>query len=723
MKTMVKIGFTVLFSISLTIGSINTSVAADKKKPKVTKDKDVMTFEYEFDAPEIITEDDFDIVTINGFERYSKAGEPVIPVKPAAILIPPGEKIVDITSTAVDTIQLPGPYRLPHGNKPFRRFADKPGEPSKPDPTIFEMNDFWPGKYHELLTIQSNRGYNIAYVNLFPLQYLPQRGVIRMAGKLHLIIRFASFDTPHRIKPTKKLKEKLERKIDNPDTLLLYDTYSDEGPSIPARSAEGSSALSDPACPYYGANYNYIVITNSSLANEENIPDPSFSFQALCASKTARGITAGVVTTEWIFANYDGTKPSGGTDNATRIRNFLIDAYQTWGTEYALLGGDKDIVPVRKFEDSDDSIPADLYYGCVDPPENTFDNDGDGKYGESKDGPEGVEVDLTAEIFTGRAAVENGQEVVNFVRKTLTYESTDDDYLNVVGTMGGYLGFGGIQEFTKPFCELIRQGSNLYLGHFTHGFENPIIPNARDFTVITLYDEDWYNNDHEPDFDGDGSVSWDYYNDGWSATDDLLPILNEENGNTTPQMIYISDHGDTSLGMVKLYTYNTREKNYDYLGNLTNTNYFFVYDDSCYVGSYDYDDCFGEEITTIEHGAFATILNSRYGWGSGGNNLDSPSTQFTREFFQSVLGEGILELGRAHQEAKESNLWRLYTNFWGIRYIYYELNLFGDPELRLRVTEEISCTEEDTHPTTCGTGACASIGIETCIDGVWGGDT
>ncbi|MGA1823770.1 MAG: C25 family cysteine peptidase [bacterium] len=724
MKTSIQFCFVILFTTALTIlGGSNTPVAADKKKPHVTKNNNVMTFEYEFNEPEVSTEDDSALFTINGCERYSKAGEPVIPVMTSEILIPHGMKIAHIASTAIDTFQLPDTYKLPHGKKPFRRSKGKPDEPSEPDPLIFKMNDFWPGTYHKMLTIQSNRGYNIAYVNLFPLHYVPQTGTIKMARKLRLEIHFASMDTPHRTKPTKNLEKKLLQKIDNPATLMSYDTGSEESSSLPAKSIGESSPLSDPAGPYYGANYNYIVITNSFLANEANIPNPAYSFQALCASKATRDIAAGIVTTDWIVANYDGSKPNGGTDNATKIRNFLIDAYQTWGTEYTLLGGDKDIVPVRTFQDSDDSIPADLYYGCVDPPENTFDNDGDGKYGESQDGPEGDEVDLTAEIFIGRAAVENGQEVVNFVRKTLTYESTDNEYLNVAGTIGGYLGFGKIQEFTKPFGELIRLGSDLYLGHFTHGFESPNIPNARDFSVVTLYDEDWYNDNHEPDFDRTGSVDWNSYSDGWSATDDLLPLLNQENGKKTPQIIYISDHGDTSLGMVKLYTYTTGENKYNHLGNLVNTNYFFFYDDSCYVGSYDYNDCFGEEITTMEHGAFATILNSRYGWGSDGNNLDSPSTQFTREFFESVFGEGIFELGRAHQEAKESNLWRLYTSFWGIRYIYYELNLFGDPELQLRITKEVSCTEEDTQPTTCGTGACASTGIETCIDGEWGGDT
>ena len=698
----------------------------ERERPHVTRVRDIMTLEYGFGEPEIVTEDGVDVVTISGLETYSRAGEPVIPVKPAEVLVPRGMKIVDITSTAVDVIRLPGTYSLPLGKKPFRRTRGIPEEPSEPDGSILETNDFWPGQYHELVTVQSNRGYKIAYVHLFPLQYRPLTGEIHVATELRLEVSLAGRSKPHRAKPTRKLRKKLKRRIDNPNILPSYDSYSDSddmpaGP--PARSSGGTSPLSDPASLYYGANYKYIVITSSALADEGNIPDRSYSFQALCASKAARGIPAGIVTTDWIVANYDGAKPSGGTDNATRIRNFLIDAYQTWDTEYALLGGDKGIIPVREFEDSDESIPADLYYSCVDPAENTFDHDGDGKYGERRDGPGGDEVDLVAEIFTGRAAVENGREVVNFVRKTLTYESTDDEYLNVAATMGGYLGFGEVQEFTKPFGEMVRLGSDLYLGHFTHGFESASVPNARDFTVRTIYDEDWYNDHHEPDFDRRGSVDWDYSRDGWSATDDLLPILNGEDGNTTPQMIYISDHGDTYLGMVKLYTYSTREENYDHLGNLRNTNYFFLYDDSCFVGSHDYDDSFGEEITTMEHGAFGAILNSRYGWGSDGNHLDSPSTQFTREFFQSVLGEGILELGRAHQEAKESNLWRLYTSFWGVRYIYYELNLFGDPELRLRVTEEESCTEGDTRPTTCGTGACARTGIETCANGAWGGDS
>ncbi|GAH74717.1 unnamed protein product, partial [marine sediment metagenome] len=70
------------------------------KSPHVTRNNNVMVLEYDFEEPDIITEGDFDFVTINGFERYIKAGAPVIPVKPVEILVPHGMKIEKVTSKA-----------------------------------------------------------------------------------------------------------------------------------------------------------------------------------------------------------------------------------------------------------------------------------------------------------------------------------------------------------------------------------------------------------------------------------------------------------------------------------------------------------------------------------------------------------------------------------------------------------------------------------------------
>ena len=91
----------------------------------------------------------------------------------------------------------------------------------------------------------------------------------------------------------------------------------------------------------------YLVITSADLADPDNITNSNYSFQALCESKQERGLTTAIVTTEWIYANYDGTTPYGEAhpngqdypieDNQTRIRNFLIDAYENWGAKYVFV--------------------------------------------------------------------------------------------------------------------------------------------------------------------------------------------------------------------------------------------------------------------------------------------------------------------------------------------------------------------------------------------------
>ncbi len=660
------------------------SDAASQRKPRVTCTAEAIILEYDFGAPEVVTAGDGARVTVSGLKRHNQEGEPVIPVGHAQILLPSGTRIEAVTSEALDVYPLPGTHELEHGAVQFFRHVGPPATPTRPDPAIYSSTEYWPLEQHALVTVQSDRGYRIAHVNLFPLQYAPRSGLLRMAPRMRLTVHLASSDSPYRVSPTEALTRKLRRHLDNPGALASYSNPNRGGVTPPPNPASTSltTPLSDPRSPYYGADYEYIVITNDSLANVTG----QYSFQALCDSKISRGIPAGIVTTDWICANYDGSKPSGGSDDATRIRNFLIDAYQVWDSEYALLAGTEDIIPARMFFHSGYTVPADLYYGCVDPPDCTFDEDADGKYAEKHDGPGGGDVDLRAEVFVGRAAVENASDVRNFVEKTLVYESTDDPYLNVAATMGGYLGFGDIQEFNKPFSELMRLGSSLYLGHFTAGLESPSIPNARDFSVTTLYDEDYAPSSWNRV--GHVNPPWDYYSDGWDATTELLPILNGEGAFTTPQIIYIADHGDSNWGMVKLCTTPHSYNMYDCIENLTNTDYFLFVDDSCWVGSFDVDDCFAEEITTMEHGAFACLVNSRDGLGASGNNLDSVTTMFIREFFHSPLGEGTFELGRALQEARERCLWRLDSIGW-FRYQYYELTLFGDPELRLRVADNL----------------------------------
>ncbi|GAH37823.1 unnamed protein product, partial [marine sediment metagenome] len=414
----------------------------------------------------------------------------------------------------------------------------------------------------------------------------------------------------------------------------------------------------------------YVIITNEAL---EATPGPN-NFQALRDNKISRGITATIVTTEWIYANYSGSRPDGGEDSQTRIRNFIIDAYNTWGTTYVLLGGDGDgadvggesgdaIIPHRGFasvsgeQEIDYDIPADMYYACLD---GTFDYDADGIYSEPNDGPGGGEVDLFAEVYVGRAPVDSETEVANFVSKTLAYQNTAqaDENIRKVWMVGEYLGWGDVAEWGGNYKDEIKEGSDAH-GYTTVGFEDSCYVPC--FDVSTLYDRDYPGN--------------------YWPTSEITSIIN---GNA-----HLINHlGHAGVGYV------IKMSNSD-VDSLTNDELYFIgYSQGCSSGAFDNRtdtagiytdyDCISEHLTTEAHGAVAFIANSRYGWGRG-NSTDGPSQHYNREFWNAVLNEHIQNIGIANQDSKEDNTDRI--GYWADRWCYYEINLFGDPKLGLKLPE------------------------------------
>ncbi len=75
-------------------------------------------------------------------------------------------------------------------------------------------------------------------------------------------------------------------------------------------------------------------------------------------------------------------------------------------------------------------------------------------------------------------------------------------------------------------------------------------------------------------------------------------------------------------------------------------------------GGFDTADCFGEVLTTMEKGAFAAVLNARYGWGQYSSTA-GPSQYYNREFWDALFKEGIPDLGRMNADSKEDNEHRI----------------------------------------------------------------
>jgi hypothetical protein len=364
-----------------------------------------------------------------------------------------------------------------------------------------------------------------------------------------------------------------------------------------------------------------------------------------------------IKTVQNIYSEYSGV------DNHEKIRNFIIDAYNNYGIDYVFLAGDADGIPVRSMcliiTVGDDDVkveswvPSDMYYACLDGP---YNYDGDYKWGEYTDGENGGHPDIFPEIYIGRACVDNDADVSRFVVKTLQYINSDsnDLYLKKVLLAGEYCGFGGEGDWGgNTLNELINQCSK-------HGYTTTGIPTKK-FRIDTLYDENWPMGDLF----------------GWPAEELFRRI------NNNVHIINHVGHGD-AWSVMKISIMSPFYNIY----NLKNDKPFFVYSVACGAGEFDDYECIGEYLTfktdgvNKYSGAFAGLFNTKYGiaWS---DSTDGPSPRLLREFWDAVFGENIKIISKANQDSKEDNIWliNVSNDVDYMRYVFYSLNLFGDPTI------------------------------------------
>ena len=135
----------------------------------------------------------------------------------------------------------------------------------------------------------------------------------------------------------------------------------------------------------------------------------------------------------------------------------------------------------------------------------------------------------------------------------------------------------------------------------------------------------------------------------------------------------------------------------NYIRLLENEKPFFLYSHSCLTGSFDNyncwsgyveEDCIAEILTCeIPYGAYACILNARFGLGSE-DSIESPSGAYDSSFYKALFTENIKQLGPANHYSKQDNIWRIDEN--GYRWCYYQTNLFGDPELSIKDPNDVA---------------------------------
>jgi hypothetical protein len=256
--------------------------------------------------------------------------------------------------------------------------------------------------------------------------------------------------------------------------------------------------------------------------------------------------------------------------------------------------------------------------------------------------------DWVCEVAVGRASVNNTTEVETFVNKVLLYEKDPPltDYPQDVTLIGMDLD-------SSTYCE--------------RSFELYIVPKIPERFVLTkIYDSD--SGDHE-------STAIDAFNNGQNVS------IHMDHSGT----------GAIGIGWVNHRWLLESSELSDFSNYGTSA---IMYTGGCHPGDYEVSDCFGE-YWVFKHPdkvGIGFIGNAGYGWYQRGC-CSCLSGQYMVAFAKSLFDEGHHHLGDALNDHKNDTP----PGSGHMEYVFYELNLLGDPEMPVWLNAPGIMTV--THPT------------------------
>lgn len=401
----------------------------------------------------------------------------------------------------------------------------------------------------------------------------------------------------------------------------------------------------------------YIIVTSDALAS---------SFKPLAKWKKTKGVKSQIATVEGIM------KLHPDMDAPLAIKTYLYDQYKSQGLKYVLLGGDDSVVPVRgcygeaggkskkdRWYILDKTMPTDLYYACFG--DNfSWDSNGNGIYGEYTD-----TINMNPSIFVTRAPIRTVDDATAFVDKIIGYEKnpTQNGWNNNMLTVGcrikSYIPNAMLPKFPKTDAEY---KSNIL-------YEKSIAP-YWDGKRVYFYDTPTYLSE-------------------WSST-----------GVTGPNLQSRLSEGYTfvdvmSHGIPTGWTFEKDMYHINSASSLTNPNYTIIASIACKTNYFDGNDnnsqeepCLSEAfIRNPNSGVVAYLGNSRVGWEDDDSTKVGQSNIYEQKYYEYLFSNKLKEknFGKVVAAAKSSliNISRQDSIY---RWIQFELNPIGDPEMPVYIT-------------------------------------
>jgi hypothetical protein len=310
---------------------------------------------------------------------YGTPGRPEIPLIYSRVILPAGHTVESIKMVPKKELTLPGAYSLSYAEIP-QPLSSTTITWAKPDLSIYDSDNGYPGKSYDLTSIQYRCGIPIAEIDIYPMTYYPKSGKIKYCREFTLEVTTKPDPTggtdltprPERFFDGYTMTE------DNPEMLESYPRPL------------GKEAVS-------AENYQWIVISEDTVLSATT---PTPNLQTLIEFRKTKGFTTKGVPMSQV-------RQQSGANDREKLRNFIIYAYKTWSTKWVLLAGDINIIPLYKVYATNgterDSLPTDMPYQCLDGA--TWNND------------------YVAEVYIGRISGQTKTEISNQIYKTIEYES------------------------------------------------------------------------------------------------------------------------------------------------------------------------------------------------------------------------------------------------------------------------------------------------------------
>ncbi len=665
----------ILIAFLLIIGSLTIPTALSKAEQTTSLTKTILFKQPTFNTRTLL-DNEFTTITQKGSIAIGHSeGAPSLPVKSMKLLLPPKTKPKDIhvegSPIQIDTTS------LNLNQKPIMPYQNQiPIGTSIPttivtNNVIYTQNSYYPSNLLYTKSIGYSHGYTILDLTINTIQYNPAQETLIYYPEMTITIDLEETQEPNQFyRNTNDDKTWVQTLVFNPEIADLYE------PDIEIMDYPGG--LCDPS-----ESYDYVIITttHNSLDYWDTTTSIPYNWDSLMDKHTNDdGLSCTLVTIQDIedCSDYDNSDPLFN-DLEAHIREFCKDAYQDWGTQYVLIGGDDEWIPARHMDSSyEGDIDSDIYWSNLD---KTFNSDHDNYWGEEND----LGFDLYSELFIGRITCDEPQDVSNWLTKSFYYADNGDmDYLNNAGCYAGDMGWPtdgddfidhGAVKGTSDYLGPNPGDHGPYPGWlgFQYGFEtwNNLNP-----TISYDLDELWSAESPNPGWQG-GSTSAALAGLKNAINNDLITLLSG----------IAHANADMSLDMNR----NQWENEFH------NTKPFFITDSGCHCGDMDAADD-GILHTMLFNSdtelAFACVYNTCYGWGSF-QDTNSSSVLQMKSFWDYIfdttnnsINPSNWQLGKAQAFSKDTMAptvnWTYSSAPGSWRAVIEGCLLFGDPAQKIK---------------------------------------